>query len=338
MSEFLQEHAKPIFDELQKIADTHAQLSNGLLVPLESVPSETHTTRDILRHTIKGEPLDPIELNELAVGVDNRFRSLYNAVELCAEVEQIEETLRSGQNVILAMGHDELIDAALVPLAIANIIRLRNPDLVDRKGRSFFRTSLIASRMVEFLGAPMLGGIVPVTDLFGNAFDETYMTVPSTLSTKGRFDKKAVRIYNDIVTRSISSSMERRAFSNRRPLLLAMAAPGTIDKPLDTYKYEGTEIAADLQDSTIVVGQINYHITDFAKHALTYAAIAKLGQESSDVRIDPRHINTRDPVDVEKLAERIIGLLKSRDPEINYVYDKNASLPVVRHESSQTTG
>ncbi len=330
MSDFLIEHAGPVLEELHRIATIHANASGSKLAVLDYDP-ETYLKRDIMRHTIKGETIEPIKINELATSVDSRYQSLYVATSDCTEVDVIEDVLRSGQSVVLAMDHDELIDAALRPLALANIIKLRNPDLVDKKGRPFFRTGLIVSRMVEFIGIPMLGGVVPANDLFGIAFDLTHETVPSTISTQGRFDKQAVKTYNNLVVHEISGNMRHGAFSNRRPMLLALAAPGTINKPLDVDRYTGTDIPKEKQDSTIVLGQINYRIADFASNALTFASVAQMGKDKSDVRIDAIPICVSTSADIERLAKKLINLTSDRgDGTINYVYDKDGDLPVIR--------
>lgn len=324
------EHAGPILQELHGIATVHANASGGRLTSLEYDP-ETYLKRDILRHTVKGQALDPIKANELAASVDDRYQGLYSATAQCAEIDVIEDVLRSGHSVVLAMDHDELIDAALRPLALANIIKLRNPDLVDKKGRPFFRTGLIVSRMVEFIGIPMMGGVVPANDLFGIGFDLTHETVPSTISTLGRFDKGAVKAYNNMVVREISGNMERGAFSNRRPMLLALAAPGTINKPLDTEKYTGTDIPKEVQADTMVIGQINYRIADFAGKALTFASVAQMGKSESDVQIDGTPICVSTPQDVERLAAKLIALTANRgDGRTNYIYDADGILPVLR--------
>ena len=330
MSDFLIEHAGPILQELHDIATVHAAASGGKLTALEYNP-DTYLKRDIMRHTVKGQALDPIKANELASSVDDRYQGLYKATTECAEVDVIEDTLRSGHSVVLAMDHDELIDAAFRPLALANIIKLRNPNLVDKKGRPFFRTGLIVSRMVEFIGIPMLGGVVPANDLFAMGFDLTHETVPSTISTSGRFDKSAVKVYNGLVVREISGNMERGAFSNRRPMLLAMAAPGTINKPLDAEKYTGTYIPKELQASTMVIGQINYRIADFADKALTFASVAQMGKYESSVQIDGTPICVGTPHDIERLAAKLIALTANRgNSRINYVYDTDGNLPVLK--------
>lgn len=330
MSDFLIEHAGPVLQELHKIATIHANASGGRLVALDYDP-ETYLKRDIMRHTIKGEPIDPININEMASGVDSRYKGLYLATSDCVEVDVIEDVLRSGQSVVFAMDHDELIDAALRPLALANIIKQRNPNLVDKNGRPFFRTALIVSRMAEFIGVPMMGGVVPANDLFGMAFDLTHETVPSTISTKGKFDKQIVKAYNNFVVREITSNTTRGAFSNRRPILLALAAPGTINKPLDADKYTGTDIPKEKQNSTMVIGQINYRMAEFAKNALTFASVAQMKKNSSDVRIDGTPICVSSAADVERLAKKFIELTyRHNDEALNYVYDKDGNLPVVR--------
>lgn len=330
MSDFLIEHAGPILNELHGIATEHTAASEGKLALLDYDPDK-YLMRDILKHTIKGTALDPIKANELASSVDSRYQNLYTATEQCAEVEVIEDVLMSGHSVILAMDHDELVDAALRPLALANIIKLRNPGLIDKRGRPFFRTGLIVSRMIEFVGVPMMGGIVPAKDLFSIGFDYTHQTIPSTISTKNRFDKRAITAYNGVVVREIAGNLQHGAFSNRRPMLLAMAAPGTINKPLDYAKYVGGEIPEPLQQSTIVIGQINYRIADFANKALTFASVGKMGTDKSQILIDGIPLCVGGAKDIERLAAKLITLTsKLGDQNLNYIYDTDGNLPVIK--------
>lgn len=330
MNEFLVEHAGPVLSELHTIAVEHAAGTNGKLVALDYDPS-TYSNGNIMKHTIKGNPIDHIQSNEIASGIDPRYESLYRAMSACPDVEVIEDVLMSGQNVVFAMDHGELIDAALVPLALANVLKYRNPP--EKDDQPYFRTGLIVSRMVGFIGVPMMGGVMPAADLFALGFERTYQTVPNTISTKGKFNKAALKTYNNMVINEIAGATNRRPFTNRRPMLLALAAPGTINKPLDDTKYTGTEVAADLQSSTMVVGQINYRLAEFAKNALTFASVAQLGEHTSSVQIDGTPILVSTPKGIERLAKKLILLLTERDGgNVNYTYDTDGNLPVIRRK------
>lgn len=328
MNELLVEHAGPVLAELHKIATEHADDSDDKLVALDYDPA-TYSNINIMKHTIKGTPLDHIQANEIAASIDARYVSLYQAMSECPGVDVVEDVLLSGQNVILALDHGELIDAALVPLALGNVLKSRKPPEKDKD--PYFRTGLIVSRMIEFVGVPLMGGIMPAADLFKLGFERTYQTVPNTISTKGKFNTKALKTYNGMVVSEIEGAIRHRPFTNRRPMLLAMAAPGTINKPLDVEAYTGTDIPPELQDSTMVVGQINYRVADFAKNALTFASIAQLSENTSDVCIDSIPLLAGSPEGIEKLAGRLISLLSNREGDkVNYVYDTDGTLPVVR--------
>jgi len=326
MIDFIQERVDNVLGQLSETAAVHAAMSGGMLVHTPDVK-----VVDLRDPSITGDPLNPKASNKTATGIDSRYQTLYEATEQSLEIELIEDTLRSGQNVVLATGHGELVDVALQGLAVANVIKLRRPNLVDSKGRPFFRTSIITSRMIEYLGIPLADDqVLQVRDVLTLGFDKTYLTIPSTVSTKGKIDKYTLKTYNNSAKQEMAADMERRAFSNRRPMLLTFAAPGTVDKPLDTAKYQG-DIPKELLDKTIVMGQINYSITEFCKNALTFAAIARMGNTESKVAIDNRPLCLQEPEDVEKLAERIIKLVvKTDNDDTNYIYDSTGTLPVIR--------
>ncbi len=138
-----------------------------------------------------------------------------------------------------------------------------------------------------------------------------------------------MEIYNDLVVRSIEGDMNRRPRSNRVPMLLGVAMPGTINKPLNAAKYVSQEIPLETRQITTVVGQISFGTVDFMKHALSYATITRMG-DKTDVRIDPIPINVRTPEDVSRLAQKLLHLLSQRDPDVNYVYDRLGQLPVLK--------
>jgi hypothetical protein len=322
MIELLQEKAEPMMRELRDIAATHVDLSKGKFVLLDYDPAK-YPGQEVLSHTIKGTPLAPTDANGLAEAVDERYTKLYAAVNENSFTSVISDTLRSGHNAVNATDHAELIDIALEALAFSSVMKIRQGyatknDLEEQK-RAPFRTGIIVSRMADFLGIPMLGGVVPARDLLANGFDKTYMPIPSNLRTRGRFERRAMSTYNNLVVGEISGDMEKRAFSNRRPMFLSHAAPGSINKLL-----EGTD--------SIVVGQINYRIADFMKQALTWTSSAKLSSEKGDVLIHERPLCVAGPNDVEELAQRIVELLKRRDPDQDFIYDKDGNLPTVRIE------
>jgi len=320
MIELLQEKAEPMMRELRDIAATHVELSGGKFVLLDYDPV-TYPGQEVLSHTIKGTPLAPTEANGLAEAVDERYTKLYAAIAKNPFTDVISATLQSGHNAVNATDHAELIDIALEALAFSSAMKIRQgyatrKDVEDSK-KPPFRTGIIVSRMADFLGIPMLGGVVPARDLLANGFDKTYMPIPSNLKTKGRFERRAMSTYNNMVVSDISGDMEKRAFSNRRPMFLSQAAPGSINKLL-----EGTD--------TIVVGQLNYRMADFMKQALTWASSAKLGDDNGDVLIHERPLCVASPHDVEQLALRIVELLKRRNPDQDFIYDKDGNLPTVR--------
>jgi len=318
MIELVQEQAEGVLTQLREIAQIHADGSNGLLVVLED-NIEKYPGQDILKGTVTGEPLPALEVNQLAKSIDNRYDALYEATGEAPELEAIIETLKSGQNAILATDHSELLDIAEQLLAMSGHIRQRGVE---------FKTGLIASKMIDFLGTPMMGGIVPTRDILSIGFDRAYLTIPNTISTKGRIGRTAMERYNGAVVNALESDMNRRPRSNRVPMLLGVAMPGTINKQLDTAKYRGS-LAKELPEKTIVVGQVSYGVINFMKHGLAYATTTKMTATEADVRIDPIHINIRTPEDVERYAAKLIRLLNARDTDVNYIYDRSGNLPVL---------
>ncbi|MEI7632298.1 MAG: hypothetical protein WCJ60_03175 [bacterium] len=314
MLEIIKERQVAIQNQLQGIAQKHADRSNGMFTVLP-IDQDTYPGQSLLDSYVKGNPIDPAYSDELASAIDKRYKPfktfMDNKEQSTSSLLRIGETLASGQNVINGSDHAELIDIALSQLAITNSLKQRGYT---------FNTGIIVSKMVDFLGVSVDGNTIPARVLFEQAFDRTYLTVPRSASTKGKFDELSIKAYNKHVRSVIAGDLNRRPRSNKIPMLLGAALPGTVNK------FRNLPVDKNSAEKTLVIGHVSDGILSFSNFALTYATAVRL--DKPDLYIDDVGFSLRQPEHITSFMGRMVLNLQKLDDE-TYVYDMSGDLPVL---------
>jgi hypothetical protein len=312
-----------MLETLHGIASDHAGTSHEKLVLLDLDP-ERYPGQNLNQTTIKAPrnyPLTPEAASAIANDIDPRYEALESifteTFESSNGISRIIEQIKSNNNVINGTDHAEIVDIALSHLALTGTIR--------RQGINF-RSALLVSKMVDFLGVDMHGGIVPVRDVLGWGFDLTYLTIPRSISTEGIFENEDLRKYNGDVRKHIADDMRRDTILNKRkdPILLGVALPGTVNKPL-----------LDSENGEIVVGRVNNGILDFTDidNTETIATSIRLSLKNARYFVDDLPMRLSNQSDITKLVGRLIAGMTQLDNGL-YVYDEDGDLPVIKPNST----
>lgn len=329
-------HAAQIHEELHSWAAEHAG-SHPKLVLLDIDPVR-YPHQQIGIHTIKSTPLEPQYLDSVAQDIDSRYDFIpVDNEENEPAMQLMGEILDSHQNVVLGTDHMELIDIALLAARVKSKLH--------RAGYTF-DSAIIVNKMVAYLGVEMDESVVPATEVLGQAFDETYLSIPNTPSAKNRMGlpEKVISGYNDLVLRLGIEHRLKKSHRIGKAVLLAAAFPGTVNKALDVRAYEELEedpsVMIPWQDrpNTLVIGRANTGMLRFTAKALTVVACTQLKGSTKNIGVHfsavPYSIRSKEKLDLA--MQRISAMQNQSDPEHNYVYDENGDLPVVKHQD--TTG
>lgn len=309
----LQEH-------MHASAVKHASLNPKLLYPLGIDPTE-YKDQSMRSFTIKGSPIPYEAAHELASKVDPRYPKLFSSIGKVAasQIAQINEFLKDGINAANGSDHAELIDIALSHLALGGNLKTLYPD-------TNFRSGIIVSKMVDFLGVHTAFGDLPARDLLAMAFDECYLTIPRTNSTNGMIDESAMRFFNRFSRLRISQSLVRSRLINsgKPPFLLGLALPGSVTKPLDV-SMPGYEAYLE---TTKVMGKINPKVIEFLEKCFTYTSAVRPSVENPGVFFSQiaRKIKDEDALNLA-ISELVTGM--NELDSFTTLYDQDSSLPVI---------
>jgi hypothetical protein len=313
---------------LHESAAKHAERSNGFLVCLPVEP-DIYPGQSILDPVIKSSgTLGPNEADIFASGVDNRYSNLISAYDDYTDesattyerFQHIEQAVLSGTNIVNGTDHAELVDIIFNHLHVVNRLKraqMKRANMLEEKPeKRMLRSSVIVSKMIDFLGIETDGVVTPVRDLLALGFDKTYLTIPRTGSTEGWLEKTGIKTYNKYVRSEIASDLEQRAFTNRKPMVLGVALPGTVIK-------ESAE-----NPNTWIVGKANEGILDFTRKALLVVSAVRMREQGSSVFIDtlPRNVHT------DEQLHNMMGRLTVGISELDgkkYIYDSTGTAPVI---------
>lgn len=320
----LERYEEQIHEGLHEWAGEHTA-SHERLVLLDINPKE-YSAQRLLTHTIHGEPIDPVLMDTVAGQIDSRQPRVAAAIDANETALQVgADILSKGENLAIGTGHDELVDVALELTHL--IARYKQQGIA-------FDSSLIANKIATYLGVEMDdGSVIPVPDVLGWAFDETYFTIPNTSSTgeKLAVPKRAIAVYNQSVC---LHGIEKRLKATRqtgRPMMMGVAVSGTVNKPLDRERYHRELDPAAKDKKVKVVGRANTGTLRFMKLASTLLMCSRM-QGDIAVTMSPqaRQIDTEAALTA---AMRTIARMQTElDPDSYYLYDETGDLPVIRQK------
>lgn len=327
----LERYEAQIHESLHDWASEHTSSHERLtLLPIDP---DTYKYQRILEHTIHGSPLEPAVLDSVAQSIDSRYLELGHKIDEDPKPLRIAKAiLDSNQNLIIGTGHEELIDIGLFMAHATSTLRQQGTD---------FDSSLMANKMAAYLGVRMDDGeVVPATDILSLAFNETYLTLPVTQSSRDKLSipKRVIRAYNRIV---IERSLAQRLKATPRlgrAMMLGAALSGTVTKQLNVDEYgskydSGEEIIhvdTDRQTDSLVIGRANTGTLKFMGRALTMIAATQLQRGDIRAKISDEPLFVGDKERLDEAMEVIATIKNDQDPKHHYVYDKYGNLPVTR--------
>lgn len=332
MIELLPKTQREIQESLQKVAAKHAERSGGFL-ELLPIDTEQYPGQSITQSVIKSEgTLSPNEADTFAVGVEPRYEDLIRAYnDYTAEDSptfsrfyNIQQAVNAGVDIVNGTDHAELVDIIFSHLHFVNRLRRGQEkkaiELGEKPEKHQLRSGLIVSKMVDFLGVNAHGTMTPVRNLLTLGFDKTYLTLPNTASSEGLFEEKARKGYNRWVRSEISSDFRKRAFSNRHPMVLGVALPGTVNKPMLS------------NPDTAVVGRVNEGILEFTAEALTVISAVRMREQGSQIYIDDILENLYSAPRLHNAMGRLSLALEMLDGH-DYIYDRDGDIPTTEPAS-----
>lgn len=338
--------------ELYEIAEKHTTSHDKLvLLPMRpgdeagQYPGQTIQLKDprstLIERSLEAKPFDeqfgPLGLSlysdysvieGLARSVDRRFPFIAPALDgFSVETDNAAEKIKAGDSIINGTDHAELIDIALWHLAFSE--RVKNSEtLIDHPNRGF-KTGIVVSKMVDFLGIDMgLGDPIPARYLLALAFDYTFMVIPR----KPEYDTDVLDGFNAQSKAQTSKALQgyhprkktRRSRQVHTPLSLGVALPGTVNKPLRD------------DPETMVIGRVSDGISDYTgqSHVLTIATALRFGDDEARIFISgsPRHIEDND--DITSLMHTLLDGIVMLDGR-KHVYDETGELRTAVQDEAQ---
>lgn len=329
---YIEKYEAQIHEDLHNWAAEHTN-SHEKLVLLDIDPDK-YPHQKILEHTVKSHPLDPVVVDAVATQIEPRYPDFIEAVEENPKALRIAGSiLNSKQNLIIGTDHQELVDIALLMAYLSSSLRQKGTNL---------NSGLIANKMAAYLGVQIdENTTIPATDLLGMAFDEVYLTLPASQSAKERLSlprQFASRINKTVIEKGILMRLKTTRRLGKA-MLLGAALTGTVNKELDTSKYESLAnveyINPEQANTTQVLGRVNTGVLGFMKNGLTMVAGTQLEPGNIKVTISDEPLYVDNQQLLESAMQTIAEIRNQQDTKHHYVYDKAGNLPVKKSHSNE---
>ena len=285
--------------ELAKLAQPHAESSNGTLELLEVDPIKYPFQLDL---HIEGNPQPPAVVESIASIAEPNFLKLvekFNDYESTnQELSRIGQLLKGGNNVIIATNHGNLIDIALVEAALYSSL-----SKLDYQ----FNTGIIISKMIAFLGYKLGSDSAPCADILKILCNDVFLSFPRSESIKkskiSRLLPNEIDRHNKLMRRLVKNKLDEGG------TLLAVAPSGS----KDTRNESGAYTLQTLKSGTI----------DLIKHPKSYVLPVAiwLGKDEPIMEIAdiPRLITSDE--DAHSMMSGIAKTLTENVESINFKYN-----------------
>ncbi|MFO0887104.1 MAG: hypothetical protein H6793_02060 [Candidatus Nomurabacteria bacterium] len=305
------EQQQTVSDELNALAQRHADRSNGKLTALP-IDHDIHPAQRITTQSIDGTPTNIENMIAIAKAVNSENPERFlNILEVFNQEEHerdlvtyLGEDLLSKQNIIVMTNHSEIQDIAeaLVAchIAIKTIGQNRNRDYQ-------FSTNIILSKMIAHLG---YSGI-PAVDILTQMCDKQYFSFPKTDSIRGtNIPEKLVSAYNWSLRQRIKARL--KAGGN----LFGIAPSGTVDKSVVPGDLDSSTLAPVTRGTVEILTSDNTKVLPIAIHKPDDEFIF-------EILGTPRHM--RNEHDVHETMESIADVLSSRSAYKSFTYRRPES-------------
>lgn len=157
--------------ELYKQALGHeSRVAHLVRLPLDE---ELYPAQNIDTRFIDGRRLDSGVINDYVTGKDSRFpeipKKLLEAEKTAGLLGAIGNQLESGGNVIITCPHEQVTDLGYLSVAYAEVL--------DQMGIGF-RASIVAGKMIPYLGYQSGGRVDALTDIMQMCGERVYLSYP----------------------------------------------------------------------------------------------------------------------------------------------------------------
>lgn len=288
--------------DLQEWASEYATKSAGIMTVLPHDP-EQYPAQDSGRTSISGEPQDIGIIDTIALIAQPKYGELVADLRsqeaLNQRIAMAGELLGEGNNVIISTNHGDLIDIAVTHAAVyAELVRQGHEP----------RTGIIISKMISYLAYRLGEEFVPCTNVLEILEHDTFLSYPKTESTKKHLRDRIIPSEADRHNKRLRKDLHQKL--GEGGLLLAMAASGTTDKPLDG------------DPTTIGMGKLGAGTMDILSAERTYtlplAVWYKHGHTILRPADIPRRITSKEKA--HHMMQKIAGLLTKTTEDTTFVY------------------
>lgn len=215
-------------------------------------------------------------------------------------VDVAGELINGGNSVILATGHGDLIDIAEAHAGLYT-------ELVRQGSKP--RTAIMISKMISYLGFKLGEDFTPCTDLLKILEDEIFLSYPRTESTKKHlrdrlFPPKADR-HNKELRKDVRGKLGEGG------LLLAMAASGTTDKPING------------DPSKILMGPLGHGTMEIMQADRTYVLPAGIWYQNGHTIFRTTDIPRRitEEAEAHRMMQSIAHTLTEATGDTEFIYN-----------------
>lgn len=309
--DYWREQQQAVSDELNTLAQRHADRSSGKLTALP-IDHDTHPAQKVSTQSIDGRPTDidnMIAIGKAVNGEDpDRFLNILDVFHQEEEkselVTSLGEDLLSRQNIIVITNHSEVQDIAealgACHIAIKTVGQENQRDYQ-------FSTNIILSKMIAHLG--YFG--IPAVDILTQICDKQYFSFPKTDSIRGtNIPEKLVSAYNWSLRQRIRARL--KAGGN----LFGIAPSGTVDKSVVPGNLDSSTLAPVTRGTVEILTSDNTKVLPIAIHKPDNELIF-------EILGTPRHM--RNEQDVHETMESIADILSSRSSYKTFTYRRPES-------------
>lgn len=287
------------------VAEKHAQKSEGAIRVLDANP-EKYPEQRLDTFCVQGDSQPSDVLDAAASFVEPRFidiaQDFYQDHASSAALNRAGEILDSGQSVIVATNHTELIDVAIAQAAACSYLK--------REGHEF-ETSLVISKMISLMASDKLpyedDEPMPALTALQILCDKVYMSYPKTETTNNTELAKSmpevVAQHNQIVRTAIAQKLGEGG------VLLAMCPSGTTDK-------------LEQENDTCVMQRVQNGTAKLMAHEEAYVLpVAAHFGDTPFIKVSAQPAQLSSPEQVHEVMQSIADTLQHNIPGTEFRYE-----------------
>lgn len=297
----------PLVEDYIKWAAEYADKSDGRMTVLPHNPDKFPAQHpDCI--SVSGLHADIGTINSVAIEAQPVYEKLqkdFNIHDVAlARIAMAGELMQDdGNSVILSTNHGDLIDIAVAHAAV-------HTELVRQNYTP--KTGIVISKMVSYLAYNIMDDYIPCVEVLKILEDDVFLSYPRTESAKLHLRDKIFPPEADRHNKELRKLIQHKL--GEGGLLLAMAASGTTDKPING------------DDSCVVMGALGHGTVDLMQTSKTYTLPVGIWYKGGHTILRaadiPRRIKTHEQADAMMLE--IADTLTRATDDTEFVYTSSA--------------